>query len=93
MVELMHPITIKVAESTYNAAREQATSRGFLSVEEYVSDWLENQEALEMHMTPEVALALEEGLADIREGRVISVEEHNIRHKERRAAWIQAHRA
>lgn len=89
----MHPITIKVAETTYNAAREKARSRGYLSVEEYVSDWLENDAAFEVSMTPEMAEALDEGIADSHADRVISLEEHNQRHAERRAAWLQAQHA
>ena len=62
----MHPITIKVDKSTYKAAEETAASRGYSSVENYVSDWLAS---LDIPMTPEIAAALEEGIADIEAGQ------------------------
>ena len=87
----MLPITIKVAETTYNAAKEKAERRGYLSVEEYVSDWLEHDSSPEIPMTPELELALEQGLADSSDNRVVSREELDLRHEERRAQWIKAH--
>ena len=86
----MLPITIKVAETTYNAAKEKAERRGYLSVEEYVSDWLEHDSAPDIPMTPKLELALEQGLADSRDNRVVSREELDLRHEERRAQWIKA---
>ena len=60
-------------------------------LEEYVSDWLESDTTFEVPMTPELASALEEGLADVRAGRVVTLDEHNRRHEEQRAQWIRAH--
>jgi len=93
MAQTMHPITIQIAEGTYNAVRAKAESCGYFSLEEYISDWLENGALVDIPMTPELARALEVGLADSREGRVISLEECNRRHMEDRAAWIEARRA
>ncbi|MEO7716234.1 MAG: hypothetical protein ABIY70_08520 [Capsulimonas sp.] len=89
----MHQVTIKIPESTYNAARQAAESRGYLSVEEYVSDWLENTASMEMSMTLDLANALEEGFADSRANRVLSLDEHNARHAEQRDQWIRSHQA
>ena len=77
-----------VAESTYNAAKRKAERCGYLSVEEYVSAWLDDGASLEIPMSPELALALEEGLADSRTGEVISLDELNRRHAEQRTSWI-----
>jgi hypothetical protein len=85
-----HAITIKLDEATYAAAKEKAERLGYFSVEEYVSEWIEN-DAAPIPMTPELAQALEVGLADSREGRVISIEEHDRLHCERTAAWIASH--
>ena len=45
---------------------------------------------LEVPMTPELASALDEGIADSRAGRVITLDEQNLRHASRREQWIQA---
>jgi len=87
----MHPITIKIEDTTYDVVRLNAERLGFLSVEEYVSDWLENDAAFEISMTPKLAQALEEGIADSREGKILSLDELNRRHEEYKAAWIKAH--
>ena len=93
MAKALHPITIKISESAYQVANEQAQSRGYFSVEDYVSDWLESDAITELPMTPEIALALEEGLADSRANRVVSLEEYILQHAEMRAAWIKANQA
>ena len=89
----MHPITIKVPENIYNAAKDKAQSRGYFSIEEYISDWLENDASDELLMSPEIAMALNEGLADIQAGRVITFEDHKRSHAEYRAAWIRDNQA
>jgi hypothetical protein len=86
----MHPVTINVPDKTYKAAKEIAESRGYISVEDYVSDWLEKDAAFEIAITPDVSSALEEGLADITIGNTMSLDEHKKRHTERRNAWMQS---
>jgi hypothetical protein len=86
----MQQVIISLAESAYSAAKEKAVSRGYDSVEEYVSALLLG-ETTEIPMTPELASAIEEGLADCRAGRVISLDELNRQHQEMRAKWILAH--
>lgn len=88
----MHEVTIKIEDRTYHAAKEKAESRGYFSLEEYVSDWIEG-EAAEIPMTPELAGAIEEGLDDSRAGRVISRDELDRQHNAMRAQWIQTHLA
>lgn len=88
MVEALHPVTIKIPESTYQAAKKMAEVRGYFSVEELLSEWLEVETA-SVPMTPQLAAELEKGLADSRANNVISIEEHNHLHQERRAAWIK----
>jgi hypothetical protein len=91
MMEAIHPVTIKIAESTYQAAKEMAESRGYLSVEEYLSELLESETTLTIRMTPQLADALEEGLADSRADDVISFDQHMLNHEQRRSAWIREH--
>ena len=89
-VGTMQPITIKVAEGTLNSAKEKAKRFGYFSVEEYLGAMLEDDANLEVPMTLELAVALEEGLADRRAGRVISLEELDRRHAEQRLSWMRA---
>ena len=92
MVETLHPVTIKLDESTYNAARVIAENRGYFSLEEFVSDLLEAESAKVLRMTPDLEAAINEGLKDSQSGNVITAEEHKRRFDEHRAKWIEAHR-
>jgi len=85
----MRPITIKLNESTYSVVKQNAEMRGYLSVEEYISDWLEI-DAAAIPMTSEHASAIELGIADVKAGRVMTLDEHRQRHAERRATWLRS---
>ncbi len=90
-MEATHPITIKVSENVYIAAQGRAEGLGYVSVEEYLADWIES-DVTDLPMTTAVSAALDEGIADICEGRTASIEEVKRHVEERRAAWIEAHR-
>jgi len=93
MAEAMHRISFEVSEAAYEQAEEKARQRGYLSLEEYVSDLLESQPVLDVNMTPELRSALEDGLADSKADRVITIDVFKRRHAEKSADWIRAREA
>jgi len=90
MVTTLHPVTIKLDEDSYLAAKTIAESRGYFSIEEYLGDLLARERVTPIPMTAQLKEVLNEGIADVRAGNTISLDEHLKQHADRRAEWIRA---
>lgn len=84
--------SIRLSDQVYNKAQQLATARGHRSVEEYITEVVEEESTADEAnydnlFTPEVMAGIEEGLADIASGRVHTAVEVREFLQEKSKAW------
>jgi hypothetical protein len=65
---------ISIPAHTFNRLLLKARSHGYTSVIEYLADLANEPDGDEFVLTPSISAALEEGLEDLRNGRVATVD-------------------
>jgi len=65
---------ISLPTSTFDRLLRRARAHGFTSVSEYLSDLADEPESEEFTLTPALSAALEEGLDDLRNGRMMGAD-------------------
>ena len=72
---MMYPVTFSLPEKTLRAAELLAQQRGYISLQEYVVDFLRGETEFSVQMNPELREALQIGLDDAAAGRVHGLSE------------------
>jgi hypothetical protein len=85
----MPQVVIEIDQKTYDVTMEKAVQQGYHNIEAYLGDLVDYDASDVAPMTPELAAALEEGLADARAGRIMTFEEHERRIEQVREDYVQ----
>ena len=90
----MHQVNL--SDQLYQDAQRRAAEAGFSSVDEYVADLLSqdlNGETpnLDHFFTPERLAEIDQSLADVRAGRVLTLDQAEGELAKSRDAWLRDH--
>ena len=88
---------VQLPDAVFEVARRRATEAGFGSVDECVADVLlgdlpDAEFDTDTFFTPERLAAIDQGIADVRGGRVFTSEQLDVVLAKRRASWVEANR-
>lgn len=78
--------TIEIEDGTFERLLERARGEGFADLPAYLESLASEED--DFVMTPEIEAALEEGLEDIRQGRVVTLEESRRELEAHKAEWL-----